>query len=51
MIPPPPAMIVKVALVPRFATAQECLEEAAAAEIMTDSPTQERFTAGHHAGS
>ena len=51
IVPPPLTMIVTVALVPRFATAQECLEEATAAEIMTDSPAQERFTAGHHAGS
>ena len=51
IVPPPLTMIVTAALVLRFATARECLEEAAAAEIMTDSPAQERFTAGHHAGS
>ena len=51
IVPLPLTMIVTVALVPRFATAQECLEEVAAAEIMTDSPAWERFTAGHHDGS
>ena len=51
IVPLPLTMIVTAALVLRFATARECLEEAAAAEIMTDSPAQERFTAGHHAGS
>ena len=38
MIPLPLTMIVTVALVPRCATTQECLGEAA--ETMTDSPAQ-----------
>ena len=42
--------IVITALAPRSATARVCLEAVAAAETMTDSPAQERFTAGHHAG-
>ena len=42
--------IVTTALVPQSATARVCSEVVAAVEVMTDSPAQKRFAAGHHAG-